>query len=80
MLSQKLALRCLWACLVKNENTSDTSVLIVNPGATRTKMRAEAMPGENPETLPSSDVVAEAFLYGLTKDAASITRTACQRP
>ena len=54
------------------ENTSNTSVLIVNPGATRTKMRAEAMPGENPETLPSSDVVAEAFLYGLTRDAKAL--------
>ena len=40
-------------------------------GATQTwtKMRAEAMPSENPETLPSSDIVAEAFLYGLTKEA-----------
>ncbi|MBU26066.1 MAG: YciK family oxidoreductase [Gammaproteobacteria bacterium] len=51
------------------ENTSNTRVLIVNPGATRTKMRAEAMPGENPETLPPCDIVAEAFLYGLTKEA-----------
>jgi len=51
------------------ENTSNTRVLLINPGATRTKMRAEAMPSENPETLPSSDIVAEAFLYGLTKEA-----------
>ncbi|EAU42593.1 probable oxidoreductase [Fulvimarina pelagi HTCC2506] len=30
----------------------------VNPGATRTKMRAQAMPGEDPETLPSAREVA----------------------
>jgi len=29
-----------------------------NPGATRTKMRATAMPGEDPQTLPSPEVVA----------------------
>jgi NAD(P)-dependent dehydrogenase (short-subunit alcohol dehydrogenase family) len=51
------------------ENTSNTRVFTVNPGGTRTKMRAEAMPGENPATLPSAEVVADAFLYGLTEDA-----------
>jgi NAD(P)-dependent dehydrogenase (short-subunit alcohol dehydrogenase family) len=51
------------------ENTSNTRVFTVNPGGTRTKMRAEAMPGENPATLPSAEIVAEAFLYGLTEDA-----------
>ena len=29
-----------------------------SPGATRTKMRAQAMPGEDPETLPSAEEVA----------------------
>ncbi len=29
-----------------------------SPGATRTKMRAQAMPGEDPETLPSAEDVA----------------------
>ncbi len=39
----------------------ETSALRVNcfsPGATRTKMRATAMPGEDPETLPHPDDVA----------------------
>lgn len=31
----------------------------VNPGATRTAMRAQAMPGENPDTLPHPREVAE---------------------
>jgi NAD(P)-dependent dehydrogenase (short-subunit alcohol dehydrogenase family) len=33
--------------------------LIVDPGATRTKMRARAYPGEDPQTLKTPDVVAE---------------------
>ncbi|MDA7749221.1 SDR family NAD(P)-dependent oxidoreductase [Litoricola sp.] len=51
------------------ENTSQTRVFTVNPGGTRTKMRAEAMPGENPSTLPAPEIVANAFLYGLTTEA-----------
>ena len=31
----------------------------VNPGATRTAMRAQAMPGEDPDTLPTPQSVAE---------------------
>jgi hypothetical protein len=34
----------------------------VNPGIVRTRMRAEAMPGEDPSTLPPPEVVAEALL------------------
>lgn len=34
----------------------------VNPGATRTAMRAQAMPGEDPDTLPSPDGVARAIV------------------
>jgi NAD(P)-dependent dehydrogenase (short-subunit alcohol dehydrogenase family) len=33
------------------EHTSVRAVLL-NPGAMRTRMRAEAFPGEDPETLP----------------------------
>jgi len=33
------------------ENTTVRAALI-DPGSMRTKMRAEAMPGEDPETLP----------------------------
>ena len=31
----------------------------IDPGATRTAMRAQAMPGENPDTLPHPSEVAE---------------------
>ena len=51
------------------ENTSNTRVFTVNPGGTRTKIRMEAMPGEKPSTLPSPEMVSDAFLYGLTEQA-----------
>ncbi|RIK88698.1 MAG: oxidoreductase [Hyphomicrobiales bacterium] len=44
------------------DETRNTPLRIncVNPGATRTAMRAQAMPGENPQTLPHpSDVAAK---------------------
>ena len=37
-------------------------VNLVNPGPTRTRMRADAFPGENPETLPTPDAIAAAFV------------------
>jgi NAD(P)-dependent dehydrogenase (short-subunit alcohol dehydrogenase family) len=44
--------------------TSSTSVRanLFNPGPTRTRMRALAMPGEDPMTLPSPEQVAEKIL------------------
>ena len=45
------------------ENTSDIEVCIVNPGATRTQMRAEAYPNEDPETLKVADDLAPLYLH-----------------
>jgi NAD(P)-dependent dehydrogenase (short-subunit alcohol dehydrogenase family) len=49
----------IWA-----EEMSHTPLKInmVNPGATRTAMRAQAMPGEDPETLPHPSEVAAKIL------------------
>nr|WP_294810161.1 SDR family NAD(P)-dependent oxidoreductase [uncultured Sphingomonas sp.] len=41
---------------------SGVRVGVVDPGATRTKMRARAFPGENPETVKAPEVVAERIL------------------
>lgn len=54
-------------------NTSVVRVAIVNPGATRTAMRARAYPGEDPATLKSPSEVAAA-LVALT-DADFVTGT-----
>ena len=50
------------------ENLAPLKVAIVYPGATRTKMRAEAYPGEDPETLKTPDVVGDAIVTLLTED------------
>lgn len=41
------------------ERISGTRVAIIDPGATRTAMRARAFPGEAPETVKPPEVVAE---------------------
>ncbi|MEO8617932.1 MAG: SDR family NAD(P)-dependent oxidoreductase [Sphingomicrobium sp.] len=46
-------------------------VHIVDPGATRTRMRQLAFPGEEPESLKSPDVVAASILERLQSDAAT---------
>ncbi|WP_156892419.1 SDR family NAD(P)-dependent oxidoreductase [Salaquimonas pukyongi] len=53
------ALGKTWAAESANSNLK---VNLVNPGATATAMRAQAMPGENPETLPHAREVAETFV------------------
>jgi len=44
-------------------------VHIVDPGATRTRMRALAFPGEEPESVKPPEVVAEAIVERLAADA-----------
>lgn len=41
---------------------SGIRVGVIDPGATRTKMRARAFPGENPETVKAPETVADAIL------------------
>lgn len=49
-------------------------VAILNPGATRTAMRAQAFPGENPKTVKEPAVVAAAISALLTSDYKSGAR------
>lgn len=42
--------------------STDIRVNLINPGATRTAMRARAMPGENPDTLPPAEDLAPLFV------------------
>ena len=50
--------------------TEQTNLRInmINPGETATSMRATAFPGEDPQTLPSPDAIAPAFLRLLSAD------------
>ncbi|HVJ43505.1 MAG TPA: SDR family NAD(P)-dependent oxidoreductase [Dongiaceae bacterium] len=44
------------------QNVTPIRANLIDPGATRTKMRAAAFPGENPETRPSPEEITEAFV------------------
>jgi NAD(P)-dependent dehydrogenase (short-subunit alcohol dehydrogenase family) len=48
--------------------TKRIRVHIVDPGATRTRMRALAFPGEEPESLKPPEAVADAIVERLTAD------------
>ena len=45
----------------------------VNPGGTRTEMRAEAYPDEDPMTLPQPDEITEVFVYLATEESEGAT-------
>jgi NAD(P)-dependent dehydrogenase (short-subunit alcohol dehydrogenase family) len=58
--ASKAAFEVLLDCYAQEvQNISKVRVAIVNPGATRTTMRARAYPGEDPATLKTPDVVAD---------------------
>lgn len=50
--SSKAALEALARVYAGECESTNVRVTIVDPGATRTAMRAQAMPGEDPQTLP----------------------------
>lgn len=45
----------------------------LNPGATRTSMRAAAFPDENPATLPTPESIMPAYLYLMGGDSKGVT-------
>lgn len=45
----------------------------VNPGPTRTTMRAMAYPGENPMTLPTPDEITRVFVYLASDESLGVT-------
>jgi NAD(P)-dependent dehydrogenase (short-subunit alcohol dehydrogenase family) len=53
----KAALDALVRTYAEETKNTPIRVNLINPGATRTKMRAQAMPGEDPATLPAPEDV-----------------------
>ena len=45
----------------------------VNPGGTRTKMRAQAYPDEDPLTLPRPEEITGVFVYLASPDSLAVT-------
>ncbi|HET9811598.1 MAG TPA: SDR family NAD(P)-dependent oxidoreductase [Sphingomicrobium sp.] len=53
----------------ETEHSGKIRVHVIDPGATRTRMRALAFPGEEPETLKPPQAVADFILERLASDA-----------
>lgn len=61
--ASKAAFEMLLGCYAEEtRNVGRIKVAIVDPGRTRTKMRAQAYPGEDPVALKAPEVVAERIL------------------
>jgi NAD(P)-dependent dehydrogenase (short-subunit alcohol dehydrogenase family) len=54
------------------ENTSSIRVNCINPGATRTQMRANAYPAENPQTNPEPEDIMPLYLYLMGQDSKTV--------
>jgi NAD(P)-dependent dehydrogenase (short-subunit alcohol dehydrogenase family) len=59
--------------VLADELKSRVRVNSVNPGGTRTKMRAGAYPDEDPETLPTPEDIAPIFVYLASDDSINVT-------
>lgn len=60
--TSKAALEMMVKTWAAELNETKVRVNLLNPGATRTAMRAQAFPGEDPQTLPTPETIAETFL------------------
>ena len=70
--SSKAALESLLGAYAdETEYIGRLRVHIVDPGATRTRMRALAYPGEEPESVKPPETVAQAIVDRLTADAST---------
>ena len=70
--SSKAALETLLGAYAdETEHTGRMRVHIIDPGATRTRMRALAFPGEEPDSLKPPEAVAQAIVARLLSDAAT---------
>jgi NAD(P)-dependent dehydrogenase (short-subunit alcohol dehydrogenase family) len=58
----KAALEAMVRTYAAETVTTKLRVNLLSPGAVRTRMRAEAMPGEDPATLPPPEAIANALL------------------
>jgi NAD(P)-dependent dehydrogenase (short-subunit alcohol dehydrogenase family) len=79
--ASKAACDVLLDCYAQEtRNVSKIRVAIVNPGATRTKMRARAYPGEDPASLKPPEAVAARLMALLGEQFASGTRESINQP
>ena len=60
--TSKAALEALVRTYAAETSSTALRVNLVNPGVTRTRMRAQLMPAEDPMTLPPPEEVADAIV------------------
>lgn len=60
--ASKAASEALVQCYAAEQETGNLRVNLVDPGRTRTAMRAKAMPGEDPTTLPHPSELSSLFV------------------
>ena len=70
----KAALEMLAETYAQENASTPISVAIISPGAMRTAMRAQAMPGEDPETLPHPKELAPLFYAAATAKTDGVMR------
>jgi len=79
--ASKAAFETLLACHAKEvERISGTRVAIIDPGATRTDMRARAYPGEDPQTVKPPEAVADRIVALLTHGYENLYRERVEEP
>jgi NAD(P)-dependent dehydrogenase (short-subunit alcohol dehydrogenase family) len=79
--ASKAAFEVLLDCYAQEtRNISKLRVAIVNPGATRTAMRARAYPGEDPASVKPPEVVAERLVTLLGEQFATGHRETVNQP
>jgi NAD(P)-dependent dehydrogenase (short-subunit alcohol dehydrogenase family) len=74
--ASKFGLEGLTQVLADEVRVFGIRVNTVNPGPTRTEMRALAYPEEDPMTLPTPDQVVPVFVYLASDASAAVTRQA----
>ena len=64
----KAAMEMLAQTYAKEAAVAGVKVSIIDPGAMRTKMRAQAMPGEAPDTLPTPEELTPLLYHAVSPD------------
>lgn len=61
--------------MLADELESNTSIRVnsIDPGRVRTRMRANAYPGENPNSLPVPEQIMESYLYLLSEESKGVS-------
>ena len=70
----KAAMEMLAATYAEENRNTSLSVAVIDPGPMRTDMRAQAMPGEKPETLPEPSALAPLLYHAVTAKSDELMR------